>query len=127
MPGSISWGHQAAIACQYYRRRVIKLTALYPTPSDAAAFDAYYFGVHVPLVERLPGALRCEVLKIGATVYGSPAPYYVEADTWFESEEAMLAAFGSPEGLALAADAGNFESAGAIVFVGEVRYTSEGS
>jgi uncharacterized protein (TIGR02118 family) len=106
---------------------VVKLTALYPMPSDAAAFDAHYFGVHVPLVERLPGVVRCEVLKIGGTLYGSPAPYYLEADTWFETEEAMLAAFGSPEGLALAADAGNFESAGAIAFVGEVRYTSEGT
>ena len=31
-----------------------KLVALYKKPADAAAFDAYYFGTHVPIAKKVP-------------------------------------------------------------------------
>ena len=31
------------------------LLAMYKPPKDAAAFDRYYFGTHVPLAKTIPG------------------------------------------------------------------------
>ena len=35
-----------------------KIYALYRTPTDAAAFDRYYFDRHVPLAKTLPGTAQ---------------------------------------------------------------------
>lgn len=31
-----------------------KVIAMYKTPADAAAFDRYDFGTHVPIAKRIP-------------------------------------------------------------------------
>ncbi|HTE37197.1 MAG TPA: EthD family reductase, partial [Reyranella sp.] len=38
-----------------------KLVVMYSKPADAAAFDAYYFGKHVPLAKTIPGLRSYEV------------------------------------------------------------------
>ena len=40
-----------------------KLYAIYQQPTDPAAFDAYYFGTHVPLAKTIPGLLNYEVTR----------------------------------------------------------------
>jgi uncharacterized protein (TIGR02118 family) len=90
---------------------VIKYVALYRAPDGppdglpdgGAGFDGHYFGSHVPLVDRVPGLLRTELAKVQRTVVGGPE-YYLIAELYFESREAMKAAFGSPEWAASAAN-----------------------
>jgi len=37
---------------------VIKLSVIYQTPADPAAFDAHYLGTHAPMCDKLPGIVR---------------------------------------------------------------------
>ena len=85
-----------------------KLMVLYKTPKDPAAFDAYYFGTHVPLAKTLPG-LRSYEVNVGpiATPAGASDTHLVATLT-FDDMAAVGAAFASPEGLAAAADVANF-------------------
>jgi len=99
---------------------MIKLTVLYKHPSDPAAFDAHYFGTHMPLTDKMPGLVRNEVVKITGGLDGSQAPYYIQTDLVFESAEAMMAGMGSAESIAVVTDMANFESDGAVMFVGEI-------
>lgn len=41
-----------------------QILALYQPPADVAAFDAYYYGTHVPLAKHIPG-LRSYVTNRG--------------------------------------------------------------
>ncbi|XVS65111.1 EthD family reductase [Actinosynnema sp. CA-299493] len=79
---------------------MIKYVALYRKPTDVEAFDEAYFASHLPLVERTPGLLRAEVAKVSHVFVpgflGENEPHVV-AEMYFESAEAMKAAFGSPE------------------------------
>ena len=75
---------------------MIKYVALYRTPADAASFDEHYFGTHVPLANATPGLLRAEIARVLKTVTGEPA-LHVMAELYFESYDAMKAAFKTPE------------------------------
>ena len=89
-----------------------KVLALYKTPADAAAFDAYYHSTHVPLAKTLPG-LRCYEVSTGAIATpAGEAPLHLVAVLTFDSLAAIQAALGSPEGAATAGDLGNFAQAG---------------
>jgi len=71
-------------------------------------FRQYWHATHRPLVERLPG-LRRLVLNDVLPSYDGTAPACDGiAEDWFDSVEAMQAAFSSPEGQAIAADVVNF-------------------
>ena len=37
--------------------------AMYKHPVDAAAFDRYYYGVHVPLAKKIPGLEAYQVTR----------------------------------------------------------------
>jgi uncharacterized protein (TIGR02118 family) len=37
---------------------MIRFLVLYRQPSDVAAFERHYLGVHVPLAKQLPGLRR---------------------------------------------------------------------
>lgn len=81
---------------------MVRLTVLYGTPSDSAAFDGHYYGVHTPLAKKLPG-LRHFILRQQVTaVVGSP--YYLIADLDFDDMAAFQHAFQSPEGQAAVQD-----------------------
>jgi uncharacterized protein (TIGR02118 family) len=79
---------------------MIKYVALYRTPADAADFDEKYFGSHKPLIDAVPGLLRQEIAKVTRTFVpgflGETEPYLI-AELYFESKDAMKAAFGSAE------------------------------
>lgn len=81
-----------------------RMVVIYRTPKDPAAFDAHYFGVHVPLAKTLPG-LRSYVVSRGPIVQpaGGPEAYLV-GTLHFDDMDAIRAAFASPEGQACAAD-----------------------
>lgn len=98
-----------------------QLIALYKIPADAAAFDAYYFGTHVPLAKTLPG-LRGYQISTGpvAGAGGGPGIHLV-AMLQFDSLAAIQAALASPEGVATAADLANFAQAGVDLLMFDTR------
>jgi len=71
---------------------VIKYVALYRTPEDPEQFDKNYFETHVPIVNETPGLVRTEIAKVTRMMVGEPA-YYLVAELYFDSVEAMKAAF----------------------------------
>lgn len=80
------------------------MVVIYRTPKDPAAFDAHYYGVHIPLAKRLPGLLRYEVSQRPILMpAGDPEPYRV-AILQFADLATMRQAFSTPEGQACAAD-----------------------
>ena len=74
-----------------------KLIALWTAPSDAEGFEADYTATHAGLAAAIPGV----TFSSGRCVSG---PYYRMAELAFESQEAMGAGLGSPEGAAVMAD-----------------------
>ena len=83
---------------------------LYKTPSDPEKFDAYYFGTHIPLAQKIPGLLRTEVQKFK----GKNAPYYLMTTLYFNNRDEQNAAWRSPEGQAVSADVPNFAEQGIV-------------
>jgi uncharacterized protein (TIGR02118 family) len=79
---------------------MIKYIAMYRKPADAETFERRYFDEHMPLVSKTPGLVRSEVAKVARVFVpgflGDTEPYLV-AELYFESKDAMKAAFGSPE------------------------------
>jgi uncharacterized protein (TIGR02118 family) len=59
------------------RNPVAQLIALYKTPKDAKAFDAYYYTTHVPLAKKIPGLQKYEVSEGGVGGPGGGAYHLV--------------------------------------------------
>ncbi|MFC2966880.1 EthD family reductase [Acidimangrovimonas pyrenivorans] len=98
-----------------------RLVAMYKTPSDTAAFDAYYAENHMPLAKTIPGLTGYEVSS-GPVVSplagpGGDSGYHLIATLHFESMPALQAALGSPEGQATAGDLANFADGGVELLV----------
>jgi uncharacterized protein (TIGR02118 family) len=86
--------------------------ALYMKPEDPVAFDAYYYGTHVPLAKTLPGLRRYDVSTGPVAAGAGESVLYMVATLHFDSMADIQAALASPEGQATAADLGNFAQAG---------------
>ncbi len=97
------------------------VAALYRKPADAAAFDAYYHGTHVPLAKTLPGLRRYRVSTGPIASMAGEAPLYLVALLDFDSMAAVQAALASPEGAATAADLANFAQAGVDLLMFDTR------
>lgn len=100
---------------------MIKLTALYGHPTDPTAFEAYYEATHMPLVAKMSGVLRHEKAKVVGTPTGDKPPYHRMFEAWFESEAALGAAMGSPEGQAVVADLASFATGGVTILISAVE------
>ena len=98
-----------------------KVYALYRTPTDAAAFERYYFDKHVPLAKTLPGLRSYEVTRGPIAAMGGPAPYHLVATLSFDSRAAVDAALAS-QGQATAGDLGNFATGGVEVLITETEF-----
>jgi uncharacterized protein (TIGR02118 family) len=95
----------------------IKLVVLYTQPDDPAAFDEHYFGMHMPLVAKLPGLERTETAKMTMALDGGEQTYHRITTLYFADQDAMNAAFGSPEGAATAADYGQIAPPGSRMMI----------
>src|SRR5271166_5071364 len=95
----------------------VKLVVLYTQPDDPTAFDEHYVGVHVPLVEKIPGLQRFEAGTFTAALDGGEQTYHRIAELYFIDQAAMDKAFGSAEGAATAADFGQIAPAGSRMFI----------
>ncbi|MEK6799564.1 MAG: EthD family reductase [Planctomycetota bacterium] len=88
---------------------MVKLVALYKKPVDVAAFEKHYTEIHTPLARKMPGLRRLEVCRFTGSPAGE-AKYYLMAEMYFDSKEAMIAALSSPEGKAAGKDVMGFAS-----------------
>lgn len=95
--------------------------ALYKKPADAAAFDAYYHGTHVPLAKTLPGLRSYHISSGPIATPAGEAPLHLVAMLQFDSMAAIQAALGSPQGAATAADLANFAQAGVELLMFDTR------
>jgi uncharacterized protein (TIGR02118 family) len=75
---------------------MVKFVALYRRPADAGAFDESYFTTHVPLVDAVPGLVRQEVARVDRMLTGD-GDYYLLAELYFESRDAMREAVRTSE------------------------------
>lgn len=79
---------------------MIKYIALYRPPADVEAFEAAYFDVHKPLIDKVPGLVRQEIARVARVfvpgLLGETQPHLI-AELYFESKDAMKTAFASPE------------------------------
>lgn len=99
---------------------MVKLIALYRKPADAETFDAHYTGIHLPLVQKIPGLKKTEITKITGAPMGD-ARYHLMAEMYFESIDAMNEANASKEGRAAAKDLMQFAGEIVTLFFGEVQ------
>jgi len=101
-----------------------KITVLYSQPKSAEEFDKYYFGKHMPMVYALNQLKRVEVARAQPAPDGSPSPYYIVTELWFESPEIFKSVAATPEWKAVVADVANFAPPGtstAVVSVVEPK------
>jgi uncharacterized protein (TIGR02118 family) len=80
-----------------------KMTVIYQTPKDIDFFEKHYFDVHIPLAKQLPGLLKYEI-NSGAIISPTQHSAYRIANLYFESMDAIKAAFSSEIGQKCAAD-----------------------
>ena len=99
---------------------MIKISVSYQTPKDPEAFDKHYLGVHIPLCDKLPGIRRIEVTKYSGTLDGKPAPYYLQTDLVFDTQDAAMAAFGSEPGKEVLADVANLQGTTMVAATGDI-------
>ncbi len=99
---------------------MIKISVCYQNPTDPDAFDKHYLGVHIPMCDKLPGIKRIEVTKYKGTLDGKAAPYYLQTDLVFDSQDAAMAAFGSEAGKDVVADVANLQGTAMITAVGDI-------
>lgn len=96
-----------------------KLYAIYQQPADAAAFDAYYYDIHVPLTKKIPGLRSYEVTHGDVMGMGGKHGVYLVASLEFDSMAAISVALASEQGQATAADLANFAQAGVDIMMAE--------
>ncbi len=93
---------------------MIKLIAIYKQPADAAAFEAYYQGTHMPLTKKVPNIKEIRVNKIFGTPKGK-SDLYLIAELCFESKATFKEAMSTKEAMESGKDTMNF--AGDLVSV----------
>ena len=94
-----------------------KIMALYKTPKDKAAFDAYYFGTHIPLAKTVPGLQYYEVSRGPVRSISGPSGIHLVATLHFPDLATAVRAMASPQGKATAADVANFADGGFDLYV----------
>ncbi len=98
-----------------------KLVVLYKTPTDTAAFDAYYEATHVPLAKQIPGLRRYEISDGAVATPAGPSDVHLVAILAFDSLAALQAGLASPEGQAAAGDLANFATGGVDLYMCDSR------
>jgi uncharacterized protein (TIGR02118 family) len=100
---------------------MIKATVLYGHPQDATAFENYYNGPHLEIVQKTGGIIKAEYTKFLPNPDGSPSAFYRMAELSFAGPAEMQEAMNSPEGKTMAADLQNFATGGVTIMFGSVE------
>ena len=94
-----------------------RLIAIYGTPKDKAAFDAYYFEKHVPLAKTIPGLKRYEVSTGPVVAPASTRGVHLVAIMHYETMANLNRGVSSPEGKATARDLVKFADGGVELYM----------
>jgi uncharacterized protein (TIGR02118 family) len=116
----VAWGKEA---------NMIKLVLLVAKRADLSTeeFRRYWRETHAPLLRQLPGLRRLVFNYALPGMDGAAPEYDGVSEDWFESAEAMQAAFASPAGQAIFADAPHFLDMGRLrMFVVEEEEVAVG-
>jgi uncharacterized protein (TIGR02118 family) len=97
---------------QIGRYVVHRLLVLYNEPKDPAHFKKYYVETHVPIASKMPGVKSAHYSFDAKPLSPGKAPYFCVFEADFENEAALMDAFGSKEGQAVAADVPNYATGG---------------
>ena len=81
-----------------------RMVVIYKTPADRSSFDDHYFRVHVPMAKELPGLRKYVVSKGPIAAVAGWKDAYLIATLYFDSLDAIRAAFSSECGQRCAAD-----------------------
>ena len=100
---------------------MLKITVLYGQPASAEDFEKYYAEVHLPLAEKMQGAVRAELTKFLTGPDGTKPAYYRMAELYFPGPAELQQTMSSPEGKAVTADLSNFATGGVTIIVGIVE------
>ena len=65
-----------------------KLIALFTPPENVEEFDKHYDEVHSPLMQKVPGLERLEVIRNPRT-FGGDSPYYLIAEMYFADVDTL--------------------------------------
>ena len=99
---------------------MIKMVALFRRPQDVEAFDRHYNEVHAPLMSKVPGLQRMEVIK-GLKSFAGEPEYYQITEMYFQDQEAFSSAMSSPENRAAGKDLMSFARDVVTLVYGEVE------
>ena len=83
---------------------MVKMTAIYKIPKDAAFFEKHYFEIHIPLAKQLPGLIKYEINDGQIVSTTGHTETHRIANLYFKSMEEMMMAFQSEIGQQCAAD-----------------------
>lgn len=90
----------------------LKVTVLYSQPKSAEEFDKYYYGKHVPMLYAVKEIKKVEIARPRPAPNGSPPPYYLVTELWFDTPEVFKAVAATQEWKAVGADVANFAPPG---------------
>ncbi|MDQ2778071.1 MAG: EthD family reductase [Pseudomonadota bacterium] len=96
--------------------------AIYKTPIDADAFDAYYHATHVPLAKTMPGLRGYDINRGAVTTSPGAAQVHLVAVLHFDSMADIQQALASPAGRATAADLANFATGGVELLMFDTQW-----
>ncbi|HEU4642285.1 MAG TPA: EthD family reductase [Gemmatimonadaceae bacterium] len=99
------------------------VVVLYNTPTDPAAFEKYYAGTHLPLLEKHTkeiGISRSVFEKFESALDGSAPAFYRKAELWFDSREALDRGMATAGFGAVAGDIPKFASGGVVGLIANV-------
>lgn len=89
-----------------------RLLVLYNKPNDPEHFRKHYAEIHLPLCAKMQGVKAASFSYEPKSLLPGEPPFFCVFEADFESEEALMAALGSKEGQAVAADVANYASGG---------------
>jgi uncharacterized protein (TIGR02118 family) len=94
---------------------VVRITSLHGFPADPAEFDRYYRDVHTPIVQRIPQVRNIRFGRVLRAADGSPPPYYLVSDVYFDDMDSLEAALRSPEMAEALEDVPRFATGGVTI------------
>jgi uncharacterized protein (TIGR02118 family) len=127
-PGNLGYGpgrrcRREAGGITRGKRRMIKVSVLYPS-GEGTKFDIdYYCTSHMPMVQQKLGA-ACKSVAVdhglAGGAPGAPPPYVAIGHLFFDSLEAFHAAF-APHAQAIMGDIANYTNAQPVLQFSEVK------
>lgn len=93
----------------------VRMTVIYPRPTDEARFLDYYLGTHAPLAQRIPGLVDTRIAVVEQRLSGEIDAFLI-VDLDFAADR-FEAAMQSEEMAAANRDVANFAEAAPIVLL----------